>query len=155
MTIEGEKFFTFAELQDRLSALSTVRVFDDHQTGNPKDEAINRILAKANSAVRRNVAKNYPSQIADEITPLTVHPDLKELALDYAVAATKERFREVFRTTNVTEELERAEKGLRDLATGKTHLYGLGNASNEVGVIRSGVTVGGSTTRTFDSFGDF
>lgn len=155
MAIEGEKFFTAQELKDRLSSTTTVRVFDDNQIGTERDDAVNQIIARTNAAVRLNVTKNYPSQVAPEITPETVHEDLKALALDYAVAATKARFRTLFRGENVIEELDRAEKALSGLALGKTHLHGVGGASNEVAVVRSGITVGGDTKRTFDSFGDF
>jgi hypothetical protein len=155
MAIEGEKFFTFAELKDRMSETQILRVFDDEQIGEENDAAVNQIIARTNAAVRLNASKNYPGQVAEGITPSTVHVDLKALALDYAVAATKNRFKTLFKGENVVEELDRAEKALGGLALGKVHLAGVGGATNEIATVRSGITVGGSTTRTFDSFGGF
>lgn len=156
MAIADGKFFTFAEFKNKISERQAVRIFDDDDIGQEREESVEQLIAEADSEVTAHAVKNYPAQVASTVTASTAHPRLKQLALEWARANAYDRFPEMFRGRDTTGELDRIQAKLRDLALGRTHLEGVhtqeANAQVEV---RNGVTLGGSTARAFNCFGDF
>jgi hypothetical protein len=156
MAIANGKFFTFAELRSKLSERQSVRIFDDDSIGQEREESVVLLMADADSEVTAHAVKNYPAQVASTVTATTCHPRLKQLALEWARANAYDRFPELQRGRDTTAELDRIQVKLRDLALGKTHLEGVTDQEANAQVeVRNGITLGGTTDRVFNCFGDF
>jgi hypothetical protein len=148
------KFFTWAEFTAFVGEHTITRVFDDDTIGQPNDEAVAAIFAETDQSVTSHAVKNYAAKVADDVDASTAHPTLKMLALRYAKAAMMLRAPEVFHGVDVVASMKFATDSLRDLSLGRTHLQDAVQGNAQV-VVRNGVTVGGTTCKTFSSFGDF
>jgi len=154
VAINDGQFFTWAQLEALLGEAQALRAFDDDNAGQVDDAAVNRIIEDADMAVIGAAVKSYPDQVASTVTAATAHSQLRSIALQYAKALAQSRHPGVWPVDDVDKAMDRAEKRVTDLAMGRTHLRGV-EQSNARAVTSNGVTLGGSTKRTFDNFGDF
>ena len=154
MAIQDGRFFTWQELKTLISAVQSLRAFDDLGIGIEDEAAVNIVIANTDQHVIANAYKNYPDKVASSVTPATAHPTLKTLALEYARACIAERMPGLHLVADPMEAMKMAKSNLRDLALGKIHLDNADQANARSATV-SAITVGGSTDRTFDDFYGF
>lgn len=154
MAIVDGRFFTWDELRGLMSDKQAIRVFDDEGDGVATEAAVNTIISNTDQHVISHAVKNYPDEVADTVTPVTAHPFLKTLALEFACALAAKRMPGAMSIGDPDEAMRVAKSNLRDLATGKIHLRA-SEQSNAQSHVSSGVVLGGSTDREFNDFGAF